>query len=84
MKEFPSTFDEGLRKGLRTSDSNPRNSQAMITCFNLKSEEMGLVPYVPIANPLTGVSMDWPFPQLFLGQDVRVLATATAIYELST
>lgn len=84
MKEFGKTFDEGLRKGLRASDTNPANSQALITCFNLKPDDMGLGPYDPISNPLSGVSADWPFPQLFLGQDVRILATATKVYELST
>jgi hypothetical protein len=84
MKEFSTTFDEGFRKGLRASERNPRNSQALVTCFNLKPIESGLLAYEPITDPLTGVSVDWPFPQLFLGQDVRVLANATQIYELST
>jgi len=83
MKEFGVMFDEGLRQGVRPFSTNPRNAQSLITCFNLKPDEMGLRPYQPITNPLSGVSDDWPFPQLFLGQDVRVLATATAIYELT-
>uniref|UniRef100_A0A6M3JB42 Uncharacterized protein n=1 Tax=viral metagenome TaxID=1070528 RepID=A0A6M3JB42_9ZZZZ len=84
MKEFSTTFKEGLVKGLRSDERNPRNSEALVECYNLKPTEVGLIAYEPIANPLTGVSADWPFPQLFLGQDVRVLATATALYELST
>ena len=50
----------------------------------MKAGEAGLEPYAPITDPLTAVSTDWPFPQLFLGQDVRVLANATQIFELST
>lgn len=84
MKEFQSKIFEGLAKGLRASERNPRNAEALVTCFNLKPSEGALLAYEPITNPLTGVSPDWPFPQLFLGQDIRILATATKIYELST
>lgn len=84
MKEFSTTFDEGLRKGLRASERNPRNAQALVTCFNLKPIESGLLAYEPITDPFTGATVDWPFPQVFLGQDVRVYATATQIFELST
>jgi hypothetical protein len=83
MKEFSTTFNEGLRKGLRASKNNPRNSQGLVECFNLKPSEGRLEGYEPITNPFTGVVADWPFPQVFIGQDVRVLATATQIYELS-
>ena len=84
MKEFSVPFKDGLKKGLRSNSRSPRNSESLVECYNLKPGEGGLEAYEPITNPLTGVAVDWPFPQLFLGQDVRVLATATAIYELST
>src|SRR3989304_1475432 len=84
MREFSKTFKDGLAKGLRSTDRNPRNSEALVECLNLKPYEGGLKAYEPLTNPLIGVSVSWPFPQMFLGQDVRVLATGTQVYELST
>jgi len=85
MKEFSVTLKDGIAKGLRASDRNQINSEALVTCYNLKPAKGGLESYEPLTNPIVGgQAVDWPFPQMFLGQDVRVLATGTDIYELST
>ena len=67
MKEFESTFEEGLKKGLRRHHSNSRNSESLLTCLNAKPSESGLIPITPllylVTNPLGNVS--WPVPQIF-------------------
>jgi len=82
MKEFDVTFNKELRKGLRSDASNPRNNPELIECYNLKPDVAGLVPYAPVTFPFNGVVTDWPFPQLFIGQDVTILANATTVYEV--
>src|SRR4030042_6688078 len=82
MKEFTVPFRDGFKKGLKQWRRTPRGQEGLGTCYNLKPSEEGLRPYEYITNPTTA-TIDWPFPQLFLGQDVRILATATAIYELT-
>ena len=90
MKEFSVVFKEGFKKGLWQHERTPRNNETLSVCYNLKPAEGGLRAYDNAYNRLTnplsavGVVIDWPFPQVFIGQDVRVLATATKIYEVSS
>ncbi len=64
MREFETTFDKGLKKGLREDDENPRNKEALVECLNTKPSEEGLIPIVPVTTPMD-VTMAWPFPQVF-------------------
>lgn len=57
MKEFEFTFDKGLRLGLRTHYSNPRNEQALVECHNLMPTEKGIEGHKAITDlNATGVS----------------------------
>lgn len=84
MREYEHNFMEGLRKGLRTHQDNPTNEQALLECYNTKPSPNGLIPYEPITDPLTGATVDWPFPQLFIGSGFRILATDTKIYQVAS
>ena len=64
MKEFETTFREGLKRGLRRHHSNPRNAEGLVECLNTRPSKRGLKPVVPITTPMT-VTMAWPFPQVF-------------------
>jgi len=70
-----------LVKGLRKDKDNPINSQALIECFNGKPAERGIVPFEPL-SPISELSIDWPFPQLFIGPYARLLATRDKLYSL--
>ena len=50
MKEYPFTFDDGLKKGLRRWDTNPTNEQALVECHNLAPAELGLKPHEPLKS----------------------------------
>ena len=50
MREFEYTFDKGLTIGLRPHHKNPRNSQALIQCHNLKVTSHGLQPFEPFRD----------------------------------
>jgi len=84
VREFSLNIQEAFRKGLRADESNPVNNEALVECYNAKPSPMGLVPFVPITDPFTGATVDWPFPQLFIGRDYRIYCTATQVFQLST
>lgn len=83
MKEHEYTFDKGLVLGLRPRSDNPRNSQALIEAFNVQASKDGLVAYAGITNPTSSSITNWPFPRLYLGRSVNILASDSAIYEVS-
>ncbi len=64
MREFETTFREGLKKGLRKHHGSRRNTETLVECLNAKPSKRGLKPIVPVATPMT-VTMAWPFPQVF-------------------
>jgi len=68
MREFELAFD-ALGKGLRPSRKVPRNTQALIECYNVKPYPLGLVPYEPLTDPFAALYLttEWPFPQLLVG-----------------
>jgi hypothetical protein len=75
--------------GLRRSWNNPVNAGGCVVLRNAKPTENGLEPIVPVVSPFTaeqlsaaGVTVSYPFPQLFIGKAVRLLADERAIYEI--
>lgn len=85
MKEFSVSYKAQISKGLRAVTSNPINNPELIECYNLKPAERGLVHYDAVIDPFDGSEIvDWPYPQLFIGQDINILATATQIYEVDS
>lgn len=84
MKEFSITFDKGLSSGLRSSESNPRNKQALTECYNLKPDVLGLLPYEPVIDESGALSLSWPYPQIFIGSDYRYICTNTKIYTMDS
>lgn len=82
MKEFNKTIGlESLSKGLRRDFRSPRNTLELITCFNCKPSEWGIVPYDHVRIPFTqdvlaewGISLNWPYPQIFKGMSKTIIA----------
>lgn len=82
MREFESVFEEGLRKGLRRDEFSPAGDQQLIECRNLRPRSIGLMPLNTITNPFAAV-VAWPFPQVLVGRNFKLLATSTEIYTCS-
>ena len=80
MREFEAVFDKGLLKGLRSEDIEPVKEAQLVTLKNMRPHEFGLRPVEAMTNPFTEV-FAWPFPQMFLLRELRLMATETAIYE---
>ena len=57
MKEFETTFKEGLKRGLRKFDTNPNNEEWLVECHNLEPMEDGLRAHETIT--LIGAAADF-------------------------
>jgi len=84
MKEFSVTLKEGILRGLRTSDTNPRNTEALTECHNLKPGAGDLESYEAITDISGALSVSWPYPQVFLGSNYRLICTNTTVYEMDS
>ena len=80
MREFESVFDKGLLQGLRSEAIEPVKDQRLVELKNLRPHEFGLRPVEYMINPFDAV-FAWPFPQMFLLRELRLMALETAIYE---
>lgn len=80
MREYEGVFEEGLRQGLRSETIEPADKQKLVKLKNLRPNEFGLEPVVAITYPFD-TEFSWPFPQMFLCRELRIMATETAIYE---
>jgi hypothetical protein len=79
VREFEWPFEEGLRKGLRIEEFSPAREQQLVECWNLRPRQTGLLPVVDITNPFAQ-SISWPFPQVLVGRNFRLLADQSTIY----
>ena len=80
MREFESVFDKGLLQGLRSESIEPVKDQRLVTLKNLRPHEFGLRPIEAMTYPFADV-FAFPYPQMFLLRELRVMATETAVYE---
>lgn len=84
MRESELVFREGLLKGLRSSERNPRN-QAALTISNGLMPESGAFRSVPELTNMSGITAlgeVFPFPQVHVGQAHTIVMGATTIWEL--
>ncbi len=57
MREYETTFKEGLKRGLRRFDTNPNNEEWLVECHNLEPMEDGLRAHETIT--LIGAAEDF-------------------------
>lgn len=84
------SFREALTKGIRPDGRVPVNAQYLIDAKNLSCTPFGAKAMRSFQQPITdaalttaGVTKSYPFPQLFIGKSVTLLADATAIYDVT-
>ena len=74
-----SKFVEGLRK----YDNTGFNQVLLTECFNVIPRIQGLIPSPTISQPITSISADHPYPQIFIGHTHWVLCTEDKIYTIN-
>lgn len=81
MREFESRIVDPLANGLRPSPRLGVNSPYLTDCINLKPTIEGLVSCENVQVPFSPApTVSFPFPQLFKGKGVTLLADKTNIY----
>ncbi len=84
MREFETRIVDHLANGLRPSSRLGINVSYLQNCVNLKPTVEGLVSYEKVQGPfVTDPTIDFPFPQLFKGKSVTLLADKTKIYAVT-
>lgn len=84
MREFETRVVDHLANGLRPSPRLGVNAPYLQDCMNMKPTVEGLVPYEKVQVPFgTPPTIDFPFPQLFKGKGVTLLADKTKIYAVN-
>jgi len=85
VREFTTVIESA--KGLRTNFKARRNQFELFDCLNLKPTERGYMPFEVLENPFGqnflaqyNITLNWPFPQLFVGMKRTFLADRNKIY----
>lgn len=84
--EFHLEFKEGFKQGLRREDTNEKNSQLLTYLTNVRVTEHGLKAPIELRSPFSSFpeTVVFPFPQLFVGKGVTLLAYDTSIYQVNS
>ncbi len=82
MREFYTTIDEALLKGLRPETRIPRNSQFLHECLGFRIGKMAIEGIPFLYNPLPlglDVHYNWPFPQFLKQESWKILVVRNNI-----
>lgn len=82
MKEQGITLTDFV-KGLRLYSDTPTNQELLTECFNLIPRPQGLITTPAISHPISAVTVDHPWPQIFLGHKHWVCCTEDKIYTIN-
>lgn len=85
MREFSNTLSDDFLNGIKRDERVLRGAPFMDTCVNLVCHVDGLQPFNPIQDPFNGsVKLNFPFPQLFRGKSLTLLADRNKIEVVDT
>lgn len=83
MKEMTISLKEYLAKGLRVTEKQPPNTPSLVQAQGCVLVDGALSTLPAWTNlSLGGVSVSFPYPQIFEGSLFTIVCTATVIYEL--
>lgn len=91
MKEFSFSLISAIAQGLRKESGAIRSDQGTSEMVNMQLRTFGPEPYEDVTEIISaselaanGIVIDYPFPQLFKGKGIMLLADEDAIYEVDT
>jgi len=83
VREFSLYLGDNLKNGIKPDARVGLNKPLLERCMNMRPYDSGLIQQPIVINPFGAtptVETDWPFPQLFRGSSVSLLAAETAVY----
>lgn len=84
MKSFDFTIDRAFINGQHTETIGARNRDVLTTCKNMRPTEFGAAFLKSIGqNIVSPPTTNWPYPNLFKGKTVTLLADDQAIYSIN-
>lgn len=90
MRQFSTVLQKEILKGLRSDFRANRNSIGLTDLFNAETSEDSLATFDDVRNPISteqisayGLALDWPYPQIFRGQDQTIIASKEGIYTVN-
>ncbi len=91
MREFQFSIINSIAQGLRKESGAIRSDQGVSEIVNMQLRPSGPEPYVDVTSIISaselasnGIVIDYPFPQIFKGKEIMLLADSDAIYEVDT
>jgi hypothetical protein len=82
MREFYTTIDEALLRGLRTETITPRNSSFLDKCLGFRIGKRAIEGIESLSNPLPpAIDMfyNWPFPQFLKQESWKILIVRDSV-----
>jgi len=78
-------ISEGFKMGLHKGARAPKNALTLETYRGMKPMPYAGIPYADIDDPFGGgdISVSWPWPQMFVGKSVNLLAYEAAIHTIT-
>jgi len=82
MKEYTVFYKDGLAKGLRASEFNPRNEGALVEAQGVfqESKKLSNIAELLTFDISTLDAQTYPFPQVFQLREWTIVCTPTKIY----
>lgn len=81
MKEFNFTIDDSLKRGLRPESRVPANTGYLRRMDGLRPLQVGAA--TPELYDIVLDGEPWPFPQVFVGKSLTIVAGRTVVYSVS-
>jgi len=87
MRQFQTTLQKEISRGLRPDYRVVRNGAGLVDLFNAETSDEGLSTFSAVDNPFDislldayGLALDWPFPQLFRGRSCTLLVGKNSLF----
>ncbi len=85
MREFPFRMMESLKKGLRGFNTYRDEDNTLEVMTNMAPGEEGAVALSACSDPFNGgLTVDFPFPQMFRARKETLMFSATTLYSVNT
>jgi hypothetical protein len=83
MREFAINIQQELRAGIAPDPRLKREEAFLFDAYNVVCRAAGLETFVPFTHVLSGVTPDWPFPQIIRMRDLTLLCGRALTRELA-
>lgn len=81
MREGHFTLVDSFTNGLRPDPRIPDDAPFMLEMQNARPREFGACVVEPVTNPVSTISVTWPFPQVWIGREKALVLGKEIAYD---